>query len=141
MSESAKKSWKKGRNISNYHGGITDKNREDRLKTIRLNSLGKILINNGRKEKQIYPDKKEYFLKNGWILGRLKFNENTKLKMSISAKERCKNKKPITTLGRKWMNDGINQKMVIPEEVNLYLNINWKFGFLGKLVKKEGTNV
>ena len=53
-------------------------------------------------------------------------NKGPNLKLSKSLRETDKNK------NTKWMNNGIIEKIIKPEEINLYLKNNWKFGRIKK---------
>lgn len=128
QSESAKKSWKNGRDISNYHGGITPANYEERCKKAALASKGKIVMNNGIKQIQSKPEDVNLYLSQGFVKGRLPIGNDTRKKMSESAKKRCRGRDMSTTTGKKIMNkDGVD-KYFSKDEINTKLLEGWKMG-------------
>lgn len=128
QSESAKKSWKNGRNILNYHGGFTPENYEERRKKCALNSKGKIIMNDGIKQIQAKPEDVELYLSQGFKKGCLPVSEETRKKMSESAKKRCSGRDMSTTTGKKIMNkDGVD-KYFSKSEIDAKLLEGWKLG-------------
>lgn len=128
QSESAKKSWKNGRNTSNYHGGVTPENYEERCKKAALASKGRIIMNNGIKQIQSKPEDVNIYLSQGYVKGRLPFREDTRKKMSESAKKRCVGRNMSTITGKKIMNkDGVD-KYFLKDEINTKLLEGWKMG-------------
>lgn len=140
MSESAKLSWKKGRDISNYHGGFTEKNYEEKRKKCALASKGRTLMYKGNKLIQAKPEEIEKYLAEGYVKGNIPFSEETRKRQSIAAKKRCLKYKPETTTGRKIMNkDGID-RYFSKEEINIMTKEGWRLGRTpGKSNKKEET--
>lgn len=74
---------------------------------------GRIWINDGIKDKKVFPD----FIPDGWIKGRL--NNNLKNKKNIKQTEKIK----IQNLGRHWWTDGNSNKFQKQSP-----GINWKRG-------------
>lgn len=128
MSESAKNSWKNGRDTSNYKGGITEENRAEKCRKNALASKGKRTMNNGKKQIQVKPEDINLFLQNGYKLGCLPVSEETRRKMSESAKKRCKDRNMSTVSDKKIMNkDGVD-KYFPKDEINTRLLEGWKLG-------------
>lgn len=129
MSESAKNSWKKGRDTSNYKGGVTPENLESRRLKCSLASKGKIVLNNGKRQIQVKPEDINIYLEKGFKKGRLPFSEETKKKMSESAKKRCIGRDMSTTTGKKIMNKpGENDTYFSLDEIQEKLKDGWKLG-------------
>jgi hypothetical protein len=112
MSESAKKSWEKGRDFSNYggtkwmHKGIIQKMIKKELVDEYLQNgweLGQLkqliqnkkFIHKDNKEKRVTIDMLNQYLEDGWVLGRKTFSKEVKEKMSKSAKQRMINSEKI----------------------------------------------
>ena len=129
MSESAKNSWKKGRDISNYKGGVTPENMESRRLKSSLAQTGKIVLNDGKIQVSIRPEDINLYLERGFQRGRLPFSSDTKKKMSESAKKRCIGRDMSTTTGKKIMNKpGEKDTYFSLDEVQEKLKDGWKLG-------------
>lgn len=129
QSEAAKASWKRGRDISNYHGGFTKENYEERCKKCSLASKGRIIMNNGIKQVQSKPEDVNIYLSQGYVKGKLPVSDKTRKNMSEAAKRRCLLYKPETTTGKKIMNkDGVN-KYFSKDEIDTMLLAGWKLGY------------
>lgn len=98
-------------------------------------------INNGKEQLIINKDSLETYLKNGWLLGRLPkdYSERIKkFKNTHYSKDLTSWKTNISNSikGRVWINNNINEKQIIKNELQMYLNNGWKRGRLfakGKL--------
>ena len=80
---------------------------------------GRIYVHKGKQNKMIYKSELDNYIKDGWVKGQYKTKVNK-----------------ISTLGTKWMNNGIINKNVKVEEIQQYLTIGWQLG-----MKKKVTNI
>lgn len=137
MSSSAKSSWTEDRKRkAKESGNYSHPHNEETKKFLSESKIGLICINNGIKEKFV-KNPNEY-IKNGWIKGKLKVSDETRKRMSESAKKR-----PCNTAGKKKIHKGDIGKFVSIEELQKYLDDGWELGvsekrkdFLRKLNKK-----
>ena len=63
----------------------------------------------------IYKSELDNYIKNGWVKGQYKIKVNK-----------------ISTLGTKWMNNGIINKNVLKDDVENYLKNGWVLGMKRK---------
>ena len=98
-------------------------------------------INNGIEQRVINKDDLKIYLDNGWILGRLPKDYSKKVKKfkdTHYSKDLTSWKTNISNSikGRIWINNGVNEKQIIKDELQTYINNGWKRGRLfakGKL--------
>ena len=93
---------------------------------------GSKMMTDGNVQKWIKPDDIQKMLDEGWVIGSCKKRAKKNYK-SGSNPLIGRNRKP-TTSNRKWMNNGVENKMVREDEISTYLNNGWKFGMF-----KTGT--
>lgn len=122
MSKSAKASWteerkKKASESCNY----SHLHKEETKKLLSEMKKGQIWINNGVEEKLVKDTSK--YLSNGWRIGKLPITNETRQKMSESAKKRKCN-----TVGKKKIHKGDVGKFVSVEELQKYLDDGWELG-------------
>ena len=137
MSESAKASWTEERRQSAINSGnYSHPHNEETKKRLSEMQKGRIWVNNGTEEKFVKDTSK--YLSNGWRIGKLPITNETRQKMSESAKNR-----PCNTVGKKKIHKGDIGKFVSIEELQKYLDDGWELGvsekrkeFLRKLNKK-----
>lgn len=77
---------------------------------------GTIVINKNGIEKFILPDDIDTYLNDGWDRGRAPISEETRRKISESARSRPKGE------SRVWITDGINNKRVTKDDLEEFLN-------------------
>lgn len=122
MSKSAKASWTEERRKSASESGnyshLHNKETKKRLSEIQK---GRIWVNNGTEEKFVKDASK--YLSTGWQIGRLPSSNETRRKMSESAKKRGCN-----TVGKKKIHKGDIGKFVSIEELQKYLDDGWELG-------------
>lgn len=122
MSESAKASWTEERRKSaSESGNYSHPHNEETKKLLSNNQKGRVKINNGIIEKSVRDPEK--YLNSGWTLGKLPISNETRQKMSESAKKRKCN-----TVGKKKIHKGDVGKFVSVEELQKYLNDGWELG-------------
>lgn len=84
---------------------------------------------------RIYIEELEYYLNNGWNVGRdKKFKNNISNKLKGTG---CGEKNSV--YGTKWMYNNELQmtKMIKPKDIEKYLNEGWKFGNRNKIYKNK----
>ena len=122
MSESAKASWTEERRKSaSESGNYSHPHSDETKKLLSDNQKGRVKINNGFIEKSVRDPEK--YLNSGWILGKLPVSDETRVRMSESAKKRKCN-----TVGKKKIHKGDVGKFVSVEELQKYLNDGWELG-------------
>lgn len=122
MSESAKASWTEERKKkASESGNYSHLHKEETKKLLSEMKKGQIWINNGVEEKLVKDTSK--YLSNGWRIGKLPITNETRQKMSESAKKRKCN-----TVGKKKIHKGDVGKFVSVEELQKYLNDGWELG-------------
>lgn len=122
MSKSAKASWTEERKKNAIEGGnYSHPHSEETKKFLSEMHKGRIWINNGTEEKLVKDTSK--YLSNGWQIGKLPITNETRQKMSESAKKRKCN-----TVGKKKIHKGDVGKFVSIEELQKYLNDGWELG-------------
>ena len=122
MSESAKASWTEERRKSaSESGNYSHPHSDETKKLLSENQKGRVKINNGIIEKSVRNPEK--YLNSGWILGKLPVSDETRVRMSESAKKRKCN-----TVGKKKIHKGDVGKFVSVEELQKYLNDGWELG-------------
>ena len=131
-------SEKQRKQLGDRRRGI-EVSQETRLK---LSEAGKDkkTINNGKEEKRIHKNELDLYLSNGWQLGELPKDHSDrteKFKQTHYSKDNSSWKQNISNSikGRKWMNNGIKQLQVKPEDFQTYLDNGYVFGHF-KLTKK-----
>ena len=122
MSESAKASWTEERRKSaSESGNYSHPHSDETKKLLSDNQKGRVKINNGFIEKSVRNPEK--YLNSGWTLGKLPISNETRQKMSESAKKRKCN-----TVGKKKIHKGDIGKFVSIEELQKYLDDGWELG-------------
>lgn len=122
MSESAKASWTEERKKkASESGNYSHLHKEETKKLLSEMKKGQIWINNGVEEKLVKDTSK--YLSNGWRIGKLPITNETRQKMSESAKKRKCN-----TVGKKKIHKGDVGKFVSVEELQKYLDDGWELG-------------
>ncbi len=122
MSESAKASWTEERRKSaSESGNYSHPHNEETKKLLSDNQKDRVKINNGIIEKSVRNPEK--YLNSGWTLGKLPISNETRQKMSESAKKRKCN-----TVGKKKIHKGDIGKFVSIEELQKYLDDGWELG-------------
>lgn len=122
MSKSAKASWTEERRKSaSESGNYSHPHNEETKKLLSEMKKGQIWINNGIEEKLVKDTSK--YLSNGWRIGKLPVTNETRQKMSESAKKRGCN-----TVGKKKIHKGDIGKFVSIEELQKYLDDGWELG-------------
>ena len=122
MSESAKASWTEERRKSaSESGNYSHPHNEETKKLLSDNQKDRVKINNGIIEKSVRNPEK--YLNSGWTLGKLPISNETRQKMSESAKNRKCN-----TVGKKKIHKGDIGKFVSIEELQKYLDDGWELG-------------
>lgn len=122
MSKSAKASWTEERKKkASESGNYSHPHNEETKKLLSEIKKGQIWINNGVEEKLVKDTSK--YLSNGWRIGKLPITNETRQKMSESAKNRKCN-----TVGKKKIHKGDIGKFVSIEELQKYLNDGWELG-------------
>lgn len=83
-------------------------------------------VNNNISQKYISGKNLQIFLdqNSDWKIGKLPMTEEQKLKLLLANKDKTK--------GRKTINNGIIEKMVMPNEIASYIELGWKLGRLPK---------
>lgn len=122
MSKSAKASWTEERKKkASESGNYSHLHKEETKKLLSEMKKGQIWINNGVEEKLVKDTSK--YLSNGWRIGKLPITNETRQKMSESAKKRKCN-----TVGKKKIHKGDVGKFVSVEELQKYLDDGWELG-------------
>lgn len=122
MSKSAKASWTEERKKkASESGNYSHLHKEETKKLLSEMKKGQIWINNGVEEKLVKDTSK--YLSNGWRIGKLPITNETRQKMSESAKKRKCN-----TVGKKKIHKGDIGKFVSVEELQKYLDDGWELG-------------
>ena len=126
MSQSAICSWteerkRKAVESGNYKHTLS----EETKKNISKNNTGRIHINNGKEELSVKNP--EDYIKNGWSIGKLPVTDETKKRMSESAKKR-----PCNTKGKKKIHKDDIGKFVSVEELDFWLSQGWESGLSDK---------
>lgn len=122
MSQSAKASWTEERKKkASESGNYSHSHNEETKKLLSEMKKGQIWINNGVEEKLVKDTSK--YLSNGWRIGKLPVTNETRQKMSESAKRRGCN-----TVGKKKIHKGDIGKFVSIEELQKYLDDGWELG-------------
>lgn len=122
MSESAKASWTEERKKkASESGNYSHKHSDETKLLLKENSSKRVHINNGTIE--MFVKNPEDYINNGWRLGKLQITNETRQKMSESAKKRGCN-----TVGKKKIHKGDVGKFVSVEELQKYLNDGWELG-------------
>lgn len=122
MSESAKASWTEERKKkASESGNYSHLHKEETKKLLSEMKKGQIWINNDVEEKLVKDTSK--YLSNGWRIGKLPITNETRQKMSESAKKRKCN-----TVGKKKIHKGDVGKFVSVEELQKYLDDGWELG-------------
>ena len=122
ISNSIKSSWTEERKQNAIKSGNYSHPHNDETKKL-LSEMqkGRIWVNNGTEEKFVKDTSK--YLSNGWQLGKLPISDDTRRKMSESAKNRKCN-----TVGKKKIHKGDIGKFVSIEELQKYLDDGWELG-------------
>ena len=83
-------------------------------------------VNNKLSQKYISGKNLQTFLdqNSDWKIGKLPMTEEQKLKLLLANKDKIK--------GRKTINNGMLEKMVMPNEIASYIELGWKLGRLPK---------
>ncbi len=108
----------------------TDK---DKLKVSQANK-GRIHLNNGEEMKFVFPEEVEEFLQNGFIFGELPRSEESKEKYKNGSMGNTNVK------GRKTVNNGDIQKMILPEQLEFYKTEGFIEGLLPENIDKINKN-
>ena len=119
--------------LSGEYVGITKGNKlsPEHNKKIHEKQKGRIHINNGNEMKYIYQNELNTYIENGWKIGGLPTT------MSDETKNNMKNKLSKMFKGRIYINNGIIEKIIKPEDLDNYINNGWKKGQL----KQRNHNV
>lgn len=83
----------------------------------------RIIINNDKNEKLVYPEELDSYLSNGWIKGRLEFSTDDRANKSKSQ------------LGRIAVNNGDKTYRIHPEDLDKYLANGYVLGVSEKIAK------
>lgn len=122
MSKSAKESWTDERRKSAIESGnYSHEHSEETKLFLKENSSKRVHINNGIIEK--FVKNPEDYISIGWHLGKLPVSDDSRRRMSESAKNRKCN-----TVGKKKIHKGDVGKFVSVEELQLYLDDGWELG-------------
>lgn len=104
----------------------------------------KVWVNNGDNEMRVSLSELEKYQKDGYVQGRIKerlknINRGNKNhlghKHSDEAKKKMREKKigkPSNNKGKRWVNNGVENKMVEPNEVDYYLSAGYSLGITTK---------
>ena len=126
MSKESRDNWKHSLSVASSKRKHTE---EECLKISEANKDSK-LMNNGKEQHWVKPDKFEEYLSNGYVFGGLSRNV-----------DRLGSKNPMYGLkgsnnpnyGRVTVNNGTQRKKVKPEELDSYLEQGWVIGWKLKL--------
>ena len=134
-------STKGGQGCVGLHYKLSDEALATRKKTMQKNESSpsfKKWINNGVITKQVHYKEVDNYLKDGWVLGRLKMNkinprkpvsQETRQKLSIAMKK--------DKTGRVYIYKGDVIKMIKPDKLQSYLDSGW---FRGRGPSKTGAS-
>lgn len=79
--------------------------------------IGKIWINNGIESKLIHPSDIENY--QGYEIGRIDVNKGRKY--STETKDKLRQSHIGKTVGKIWINNGIESKMIFPQDIDKYI--------------------
>lgn len=115
---------------------VTDETRNK----LRKLQLGKKCINNSCINKYVRTDELQEYLNNGWTLGKAPMDysyRTEKFKQTHSSKDNTQWKNNISQSikGRRWVNNGVEQRQIKPDELQNYLDNGYVLGRF-KLTKR-----
>ena len=93
-------------------------------------STGRKWIHKGTENKFVTSEDFEKYINEGWIEGMAYRSRSEKYKEYCKVREH--NKSHFNNIGRKWINDGTNNKFVKSEELDRYLDNGWVQGMVYK---------
>ena len=121
---------RKGKCCGEQHQDFGKHQTRERRERIGKSNSNRIYINNGDATKHVKLEDLQYYLSNGWVVGKLLSDKHKQYLSNMKGES-------SSTYGTRWINNGVNNKMVKMGDLCEYLQSGWKTGMIRKNIINE----